>query len=275
MSVLALGSAKGSPGVTTAAIALAGSWPPHREALLVEADRAGGDLVARFASLGNDNAGVRAEPSTVQLAAGARGGLSERLLLEHLQRLPGSGEVRALVAPSSAYAAATALSSLVAGGLAECLSGLSGLDVLVDVGRLDVDSVGTELVRAVGEVVLVTRPLVTSVVHTRDLAASLRQLGVRVSLLIVGDSPYSPAEVGHAVGGLAVIGVLADDPAGAAALDGTARTPKVWARSRLVRSAAAVADRLTVDQRPPEESAGPALTTLAVPSPVEFSGAAR
>ena len=196
-------------------------------------------------------------------------------MLEHLQRLPGSGEVRALVAPSSAYAAATALSSLVAGGLAECLSGLSGLDVLVDVGRLDVDSVGTELVRAVGEVVLVTRPLVTSVVHTRDLAASLRQLGVRVSLLIVGDSPYSPAEVGHAVGGLAVIGVLADDPAGAAALDGTARTPRVWARSRLVRSAAAVADRLTVDQRPPVESAGPALTTLAEPSPVEFSGAAR
>lgn len=272
MTVFALGSAKGSPGVTTAVVALAGSWPPHREALVVEADRAGGDLVARFASLGDDTGGVRAEPSTVQLAAGARGGLSERVFLEHLQRLPGSGEVRALVAPSSTYAAATALRSLAAAGLADCLRGLSGLDVLLDVGRLDVDSVGTELVRALGEVVLVARPRVTSVVHTRDLAASLRHLGVRVSLLLVGDSPYSAAEVGHAVGGLAVIGVLADDPAGAAALDGAARTPKVWARSRLVRSAAAVADRLAADPAPPET---PAHVILPGPSPLELSGVAR
>ena len=203
-------------------VALAGSWPPHREALVIEADRSGGDLVARFASFGDDTGGVRAEPSTVQLAVGARGGLSERVLLEHLQRLPGSGEVRAL-----------------------------------------------------GEVVLVARPRVTSVVHTRDLAASLRHLGVRVSLLLVGDSPYSPAEVGDAVGGLVVIGVLADDPAGAAALDGTARTPKVWARSRLVRSAAAVADRLAADPAPPEAPAAPAHVILPGPSPLEFSGVGR
>jgi hypothetical protein len=244
VTVTAFGAAKGSPGVTTSVVALAGAWPSHREALVVEADGAGGDLVARLAGIGDSAVGVRAEPSTVQLAAAVRGGMSDRVVLEHLQRLPGAGEVRALVAPSSPFAAATALGSLIEAGFAGCLAGLDGLDVLVDLGRLDAGSSGVELVAALGEVVLVVRPRVTSVIHTRDLAESLRQSGISVSLLIVGDSPYAPDEVARSAGGLGVVGVLADDPQGAAALDGAARTVKAWSRSRIVRSSAAVADQL-------------------------------
>ena len=49
MTLIALASIKGSPGVTTAATALAASWPESRQVLLVEADPFGGDLAPRYA----------------------------------------------------------------------------------------------------------------------------------------------------------------------------------------------------------------------------------
>jgi MinD-like ATPase involved in chromosome partitioning or flagellar assembly len=64
MSVLALASAKGAPGVTTAAVALGAVWP--RRVLLVEGDPAGGDLAARFH--------LPPEPNLVSLGMVARRG---------------------------------------------------------------------------------------------------------------------------------------------------------------------------------------------------------
>jgi hypothetical protein len=244
-------AAKGSPGVTTTVAALAGSWPAHREALVVEADGSGGDLVVRLCPASEDAPGVHSEPTTVHLAAAARGGLSDRVLLEHLQRLPGSGEIRALVAPPSPFSAATALNSLVDAGLAECLSSLGSRDVLVDVGRLDPGSAELELVRTVGQVVLVVRPCVSSVIHTRELAAGLHDLEVEVSLMVLGEKPYPPAEVAAAIGVPSLVGVMADDPIGAAGFEGNSGRPRAWARSRLVRSAAMIADRLAPPPPPP------------------------
>lgn len=43
MTLIALTSAKHSPGVTTAALACATAWSAYHESLLVEADPAGGD----------------------------------------------------------------------------------------------------------------------------------------------------------------------------------------------------------------------------------------
>ena len=51
MTVIALTSAKGSPGVTTTALALAWAWPqvaPGRRVLVVDADMAGGDLAPGY-----------------------------------------------------------------------------------------------------------------------------------------------------------------------------------------------------------------------------------
>ncbi len=48
MTVVALASVKGSPGVTTAALAMAARWPAGRKVLLVEADPFGGDLAPRY-----------------------------------------------------------------------------------------------------------------------------------------------------------------------------------------------------------------------------------
>lgn len=244
MSVLAFGSAKSSPGVTTSVLALAARWPSSREPLVVEADPSGGDLVSRLTSLDGQTGGLRDTPSTVQLAASSRSGLSDRALLEHLQRLPGPGEVRVLVGPSSPFAASTAIAALAAARIGDLLTRLSAMDVLLDVGRVDAASPTVPILRELGAVVLVARPTLGSVLHTRELVTSLRGVGVRSSLLIVGERPYSPAEVVDAIGAVALVGVLPDDPVGARALSGDAKNSKVLGRTRLVRAAGDVAGRL-------------------------------
>jgi hypothetical protein len=244
MTVIAVGAAKGAPGVTTTVLALATRWPQHREPLVVEADPAGGDLVARLASLTADDSALRESPSTVQLAAVSRSGLTTRRLLEHLQRLPGPGEVRALIAPSGPFAATTAIEALTTGGLGRCLSELHEMDSLVDVGRIDPGSPALPLIRAADQFVLVVRPSLESVVHTRDLWSSMRSTGVQASVVVVGDRPYAPVEVADAIAADDLLGVLPEDPVGAAALAGNARSPKILARTRLVRAADDIASRL-------------------------------
>lgn len=272
MTVLAFGAAKGSPGVTTTVLALAARWPAHREPLVVEADPAGGDLVARLTSLDGERGGLRDTPSTVQLAASARSGLSDQTVLEHFQRLPGPGEVRALVAPPSPFAASTAVTALVAAGFGDRLRGLAGLDALVDVGRIDAASPALDLVRWLGSVVLVARPTLSDVLHTRELVNSLRAAGVRASLVLVGDRPYSPAEVIDTIGPAPLVGVLPDDPVGARALCGDAKSPKVLGRTRLVRAAADLAVRLApgapASVPPAQAPAPPPAPPVAVPPPV-------
>jgi hypothetical protein len=251
VTVIAFGSSKSSPGVTTTVLALAARWPTSREPLVVEADPSGGELVARLASLGGDVGGLRDTPSTVQLAASSRAGLSDRALLEHLQRLPGAGEVRVLVAPSSPFAASTAMGALVAARVGAVLTGLAGMDVLLDVGRVDAASPTLPMLRELGSIVLVARPTLTSVLHTRELVSSLRGAGVRSSLIVIGDRPYSPSEVAEAIGATALVGVLPDDPVGARALSGDARNAKVLGRTRLVRACGDLAARLAPPTVPP------------------------
>jgi hypothetical protein len=244
MNVIAFGAAKGSPGVTTTVLALAARWPAHREPMVVEADPAGGDLVSRLASLDAARSGLRDTPSTVQLAAASRSELSDRVVLEHLQRLPGPGEVRTLVGPPSPFAASMAMTALVAAGLGERLAALSGMDALLDTGRLDATSPTLPLLQELGSVVLVIRPTLPGVLHTRELAASLLSIGVRSSLLIIGDRPYSPGDVVDAIDSAGLLGVFPDDPVGARALCGDARSSKVLARTRLMHAARTLASRL-------------------------------
>jgi len=208
--------------------------------------------------------GLRDSPSTVQLAASCRSGVSDHALLEHLQRLPGPAEVRVLVAPSSPFAASTAMTSLTASGFAAALDRFSGADILVDLGRIDATAPTVPLLNSFRSVILVSRPDLSSVLHTRDLALSLGDLGVRSSLLVIGDRPYSHVEVGEAVGAASLLGALPDDVVGARALRGEARNSKVLGRTRLIRAASDVAQRLV-----PRPLAPPPLDAFA-PRPNEF-----
>lgn len=243
MTVLVFGSAKGSPGVTTTVLALAARWPEHREPFVVEADPNGGDMVARLASLEGDTGGLRDTPSTVQLAAASRRGLNSTSLLEHSQRLPGLGEVRALLSPASAFASTTALVELVNADLAGHLAGLSSHDVLVDAGTIHPASPALTVLRSVRWLNVVARPTLESILHTRELVTAVGAMGVRCSVVVIGDRPYSPIDVAEATG-THLLGSLPSDPIGAAALAGEARSPKILGRSRLIRSAAVIASSL-------------------------------
>jgi len=66
MALIALAADKGSPGVTTAAVALSAVWP--RRVLLAETDPAGGDLVYRSAAAH----GGPLNPNTGMLSTAAR-----------------------------------------------------------------------------------------------------------------------------------------------------------------------------------------------------------
>ncbi len=250
MAVLVFGSAKGSPGVTTTVLALAAIWPQEREPFVFEGDPAGGDIVARLASLEGDNDGLRDAPSAVQLAAASRRGLNAITLMEHAQRLPGIGEVRALVSPASAFASSMALGELVNADLAGHLASLATHDVLFDAGTVHPGSPTLTVLRTVRWLNVVARPTLESILHTRELVGALGGMGVRCGVVVVGDRPYSPFDVAEATGAQ-LVGSVPFDPVGAAALAGEARSAKILGRSRLVRSATLLAQSFTLEGATP------------------------
>ena len=98
MTVIALASAKGSPGVTTATLALAATWPGR--ALLVEADPAGGDVLA-----GYGRGELPPAPGLLELATAARRELTPRDLLAHSRPLDDQARLRLLAGVSRPGAA--------------------------------------------------------------------------------------------------------------------------------------------------------------------------
>jgi len=101
--------------------------------------------------------------------------------------------------------------------------------------------------------VVVARPVIAEVHHLAARLSGLRPKAL--SLLLIGDRPYSVAEVADAVGANP-LGVLpVDDRAAAALTVGRSDGARVLRRSRLLRDARAVAEGLAgwlppVDQPP-------------------------
>lgn len=235
MSLISLCSVHGSPGVTTTTVALAASWPADRRCLLVEADPFGGVIGARF--------GLGQTPGLSSLAAVARRGLDRETVWGHAQQLPGG--VQVLVGPASPDEARAVLRDL-AGILAEWSSGESGIDVIVDCGRIGPGSVGHELLTRADVTLVATRPKLDQLRVVAHQLASLRMSAANVQLLLIGDRPYGTREVAstfHAE----VAGMIAWDPRTAAILEGGAGSAGDLRRSPLVRSAATLAAQLADD----------------------------
>jgi MinD-like ATPase involved in chromosome partitioning or flagellar assembly len=241
MSVLALASAKGAPGVTTAAVALGAVWP--RRVLLVEADPAGGDLAARFH--------LPPEPNLVSLGMVARRGqLIPDDVWGHSRQLPRGLELVAGLRAGDQARGLGRLWSL----LPQALGQLEG-DVLVDCGRLAADSPAEDLIRRAEVVVLLARPTVEGVLHLANRLEALARLGVAGEVVLVGEQPFDRAGVQAALASEGITapvrGALADDPRGAAMLGGRPGRERWLERaSPLVRSARSLAadllDRLAL-----------------------------
>jgi hypothetical protein len=242
MALLAMCSAKGSPGVTATALAFALSW--RRPLVLAECDPAGGDIAAgylRELPLG--------ERGLSQLTASLhRGRLADDFWGQLVDLAPGDGTaltkllLPGLTDPMQATRWVERRRPGEADGwrqLAELFTAAGTADrydVLADCGRLSAAHASTALLTAADAVLLVVRPTLPSM---RAAAVALTVLRGAdrppIGLVLVGDRPYTAREISAELG-IEVVATLPDDPgtAGVLSLGGTHH------RGQLLRAAARV-----------------------------------
>jgi Flp pilus assembly CpaE family ATPase len=220
----ALVSVKGSPGVTTAAVALAAAGTTEGRTLVVELDPSGGSVQVYT--------DTPATPGVVEVAGRLRWGGSSASVDDSVAFLPDG--VPSLLAPTSALVAASVIESASARWM-PALQG-AALDVIVDAGRWDPSQPSARRIHGADLVALVCRPTMAGVEHSRHLLDRLREVAQRpVVAVVVGRQPYGPAEVAEHLG-LPLAGSIAWDPQGMARLwdHGVTRS---WFRTALARSA--------------------------------------
>jgi MinD-like ATPase involved in chromosome partitioning or flagellar assembly len=270
VTVIVLASAKGSPGVTTSALAMAAVWP--RRVLLADCDLAGGDLAA-----GLLRATAPANGGLLELALAARRGLSAQDVLARCLRLSATDDtvllLPGLTDPRHAVALASSWPQIVA-ALQTMDTTEPARDVLIDAGRLPCPP---ELVTAADRVLLVARPSLLSVHHARHQLSAVhrhrshgasdaadRQLEPAgadgIGILLVGDRPYSPSEVRSALP-VPVMAVLAHDPRAATALGEGTASGRWFDRSPLMRTARRAAAALGDGPAAPQHAAELPTTT--------------
>lgn len=238
--VVALFSAKGSPGATTLGEALVAVMSRAGSAVLVELDPDGGDRAVA--------PGLSLQPGLTTLAAAGRhGALSEDVFVQHLQELPAGGQV--LVGPASAVQAHAALASIVP-SLAPAFAAFETGYVVADCGRMRSRSPALDVARHATVAIVVTRPTLDGVEHARERVAGLDDLGARTRLVLVGRQPYGPDEVARALG-VPVLGVLAHDHGGAQLVRAGQAVSRAGRRSFYMRSVGTLMGALMSDRAMP------------------------
>lgn len=168
MALIAVAADKGSPGVTTTAVALAAVWP--RRVLLAETDPAGGDLVYRSRAA---HGGVL-DPNSglLSLAATARRGLAAEQLWDHAQPLVGGLDVLVGIGSAEQAAGLAGLWPMLGQAFATLDESPNGAaDVIADCGRIGADSPTLELFAHSALVLLVSRTEAEHLARVRDRAA--------------------------------------------------------------------------------------------------------
>ena len=240
MSIVAVGSVKASPGVTTLSVGLGLSWEPTtgRRAVLIEADGDGGVLAARF--------GLASTPSLVEFSAAARHELTIDRLQANCQLL--AGQLPTLVAPGCGETTSLVLASL-ASRLAEGLGRLGDIDAVVDVGRLRLHSPAVDLVKQCDLLVLVARPQFDQLVPLVHQARRVISQEIPTALVCVGDRPYPPTEMAKA-SQLNLLGVTAHESRVAQALERGLPANQRHRRLLLWRTLAELVHRIQFRLRP-------------------------
>jgi hypothetical protein len=249
----ALVSAGGSPGVTTAAIALALSWPAP--AIVAECDPSGGDILAGLLSGNVPAAHGLMEHAIEALRSGQAAAASLPAQLMPLDNartrmvLPGLTDPRQAAGLASAWPAVAA--SLAA----------QPADVIADCGRLD-GGPGQPLAvfSAARTVVIVLRPTLRQVWSARPRVEMMSQLlggSSRLTLLLTGPGTHSAREVAHALS-VPVAAVLPADPRTAILLSDGLGKQRQLGGGPLMRSARTAAralrDHVTLMSRQPADT---------------------
>jgi len=253
MAVLALTSAKGAPGVSTAALAMTLLWP--RAALLAECDPAGGSSVLAGYLRGT----VAHSRGLLPLALAQRHESLEQALWPQTVPLTGDPHAASVAAgagdrwllPGLSDAAQAPSTAALWGPLGSVLASLerAGTDVIVDAGRLGTAHAPTALLRQADLVLLVMGTNLPAVAAVKARLNLLREdLSVtgaagrtdghlsNLALLLVGQGrPYGAKEISAACG-VPVVACLAWDPASAEVLAAGATPGRRFEASPLVRS---------------------------------------
>jgi len=261
MALIAIAADKGSPGVTTTAVALAAVWP--RPVLLAECDPAGGDLVYRLP--GGDGQRLDARRGLLSLAVAARRGLQPHQVWEHVQKLRGGLDVLTGVTSAEQGAGLEALW----GSVGAVLAALPQADVIADCGRIGVDGPYYDFIAHAAAVVMITRATLGEVVRMRERTAAVAAAvhrrgrpGTRAAVVVIADHRHFTGALAEVAQSLdqgaapaAVLGGLADEPKSADLLRGE------WGgkldKSLLIRTARQIASHLA-GQLPAAADPGPA-----------------
>ncbi len=218
-ALVALGSVRGAPGVTTASLLIAGATGG---AVLVEADLAGGVLAARY--------GLGREPGLTTLATDHSDAPDWR---SHAQMAGGQPTLVGPDSPEAAEALWSAAGRRLGSALAHCDADL----IVADIGRATRRS---PLLGSADLILLVALPTTEHLVTLSHHVSRLRAgSGTRLGVILVGRGPHRAEEAADALQ-VEVLGELPDDRAAAEALSG-ARSAG-WSRSRLARAGVGLAD---------------------------------
>lgn len=228
--LIGLVSAKGAPGVTTAALALAAVAD---DGLLIELDPSGGSIESWT--------GAGGEPGLVRVASGLRRSAGPDAVVDHVVNVPAG--IRSILAPTAGpYAESTV--AMTRDRLGPALRGLNAVLSVIDAGRWSRSQPTANRVASFDVVAIVCAPTVDGVEAARWLVEPLQAEGPgHVVVLVSGERPYGSTDIAAAMG-VPAAGALAWDPRGLASLI-TRGAGRAWARSPLARSARTVLSTLT------------------------------
>lgn len=232
--LIALVSAKGSPGVTTTALGLTVTAAP-RPRLLVELDPGGGDLELLT--------GRPAAAGLPRVVASLRHGVDPaRIRAEVTEVIPGAPAI--LAQPGGTPTEATLVNA--ADRIGPALAELDEL-VFADAGRWSHGQRTASRIDGAGVVGVVCQPHPASVEHARWLVDELRTYqAARVVVLVVGERPYRIGEVRGAFG-VPVLGPIPADPTGVGALYAGGSDSWRWRFTLLGRALPGVLDELLAE----------------------------
>lgn len=234
-------SVKGSPGVTTACVALAARWPDAEQPVVVETDPAGGDLLARWR--------LELHPGLVSLAAAARRTQEPGLVWRHTQRLPGGlPVVPGPAGARQAHGALTTLTNAREGALRQAAD-RAGTVVIADCGRIGLASPALPVLRTADVMLLLARAHDDALAHVATQWEEAARWSRRSCLVLVGDG-YPTAEISAELG-IEILGRIPEDPKGAEAWSGQPGVRAAPGRSAMGRAMAELATRVSNRTRAP------------------------
>lgn len=242
MALIAMCSAKGSPGVTTTALAFTLSW--KRRLVLAECDPAGGDLAAGYLrEVRLDGRGLGRLTASL-----ARRRLADDLWTQLVDLAPRRETALTRLAlpgltdPAQAAGWAQRFQrgeptgwEQLAGLFAAMATAGGGFDVIADCGRLVAEHSPLPVLAAAEVVLLVVRPTLPAARAASVALVGLAALsGAPVGLVTVGPGGYGSREFAAELG-VPLVAAMPYDPAAARLGSGAARHP-----GRLLRFAARI-----------------------------------